>query len=65
MHKAYEESRQQAAAEDPPETIPAWEDLCLAMRVAIIHVYAAGRQLGAGEAEEQHKRIDRLAVDQG
>ena len=28
---------------------PVWEDLSVAMRTAIIHVYSAGRQLGAEE----------------
>ena len=65
VQKAYEESRAQAAAEDPPEITPSWEDLPLAMRIAFLHVYAAGRQLGADEAKEQNKRIDRLATDQG
>jgi hypothetical protein len=65
VQRAYEESRRQAAAENPPEIIPPWEDLPLAMRIAFLHVHAAGRQLGADEAQEQHKRIDRLATDQG
>jgi len=66
VQRAYEESRAQAAAEDPPEVLlPAWEVLPLAMRIAFLHVFAAGRQAGAEEAEEQHKRINSLATDQG
>jgi len=62
VQRAYEESRAQAAAEDPPENIPAWEALPLAMRIAFLRVFSAGRQLGA---EEEHKRINRLATNQG
>jgi hypothetical protein len=28
---------------------PVWEDLSVAMRIAIIHIYSSGRQLGAEE----------------
>jgi hypothetical protein len=65
VQAAYEAARAQAAAQDPPETIPAWEVLSLPMRIAFLHVFSAGRRVGADEAEEQHKRIDRLATDQG
>jgi hypothetical protein len=39
VQRAYEESRAQAAAEDTPETIPAWEVLSLSMRIAFLHVF--------------------------
>ena len=53
VERAYEESREQAAAEDAPEIIPTWDALPLAMRIAFLYVYLAGRQLGA---EEERKR---------
>jgi len=49
IRAACEEAREQGAAEDPPEIIPEWGALPLAMRLAFIHVYGAGRQLGAEE----------------
>jgi len=49
VQKAYEDSRRQAAAEDPQEIIPPWEDLPLAMRIAFLHVFSAGRSVGATE----------------
>jgi hypothetical protein len=52
IRTAYEEARAQALGEDPPEMLPAWEQLPLAMRIAFIHVYGAGRRLGAKEARE-------------
>jgi hypothetical protein len=58
----YEQSRAQAAAEDPPEILPPWDDLPLAMRIAVLHVFSVGRQLGA---DEERKRINRMATDQG
>jgi hypothetical protein len=61
IRAAYEEARERGAAEDPPETIPEWDVLTLGMRLAFLHVYAAGRQLGA---KEERKRL--LGVtDQG
>jgi hypothetical protein len=53
IQEAYEHSRAQQAAEDPPVIIPAWETLTLGMRIAIINVYAAGRELGAKEERER------------
>jgi hypothetical protein len=50
--KAYEQARQMALTEDPPEELPAWEQLPLPMRLAIIHVHSAGRRLGAKEERE-------------
>jgi len=49
VRQAYEESRAQQAAEDPPETLPAWEELPLPMCIAMVHIYATGRRLGAEE----------------
>jgi len=53
IRAAYEEARENGAAEDPPEIIPERGALTLAMRLALIHVYAAGRQLGAEEERNQ------------
>jgi hypothetical protein len=50
--KAYEEARDRALAEDPPEALPAWRELPLAMRIAFIHVHSAGRRLGTKEERE-------------
>ena len=52
IKEAYEQSRAQQAAEDPPGIIPAWDALQLAMRIAFLDVYAAGRALGAQEERE-------------
>ena len=49
IRTAYEEARAQALAEDPPEVLPAWEQMPPAMRMAFIHVYGAGRKQGAKE----------------
>jgi hypothetical protein len=52
IQRAYEEARQQALAEDPPEVLPAWQELPLPMRIALIHVYGAGRKQGAKEERD-------------
>jgi len=55
VQQAYEESRAQAAAEDPPETIPAWVDLPLTMHIEFVHVFSAGRSVG----EDEERKRDR------
>jgi hypothetical protein len=49
-------ARKLGAAEDPPEIIPEWDSLSLAMRLAFIHVYGLGRQLGAKEERDLARR---------
>ena len=53
VQRAYEESRAQAASEERPEILPEWAALPLAMRIALLHVFSVGRQVGA---EEERKR---------
>jgi hypothetical protein len=62
--KAYEETRTKQAFQDPPEILPAWEELPLPMRIAMIHICAAGRRLGAEEEANggRQRRFGCLAV---
>lgn len=61
IRASYGDARELGAAEDPPEIIPEWDALPLAMQLAFIHVYGAGRQLGA--SEERKRMLG--ATDQG
>ena len=56
IRAAYEDARKLGAAEDPPEIIPEWNSLSLAMRLAFIHVYGLGRQPGAREERDLTRR---------
>jgi hypothetical protein len=51
VQRAYEESRQHAAKEN--HRMPKWEALPLAMRVAFLHVFSAGRNVVAKEERER------------
>jgi len=48
--RAYEESRAEQANDDPPEVIPTWEALPLAMRIAS----SMSTRLGFGSEERKN-----------